>query len=178
MTRTITILLAGLIGLAPAAARAQQPAAAAETRVLSVHGGYVGTAKFTQTPEGVLIEAEISGLTPGEHGLHINEVGSCDPSSGFNTAGRHQGSDLAPHGTMAAGGPHLGDLPNQTVGADGKLRIRLVAPKLTLSDTGPGALLDADEASLVIDEKPDDNRSQPLGASGKRMACALITRAR
>lgn len=180
MNPSFVALMAGLAAVAPASTLAQQPSPAgraADTRVLSITGSYVGTAKFSQTPEGVLIEAQVTGLAPGEHGLHIDDVGSCDPSSYFNSAGRHLGADLAPHGALAAGGPHLGDLPNQTVGPDGKLAIRLVVPKVSLSNSGPGGLLDADESSLVIDEKPDDNRSQPLGTIGLRVACSVITRA-
>lgn len=179
MNRTFVSLTVGLAALAPAATLAQQAPAlrAAETKVLATAGNTIGTAKFTQTPEGVLIEAEVTGLTPGVHGVHIYEVGSCDPSGHFNTAARHLGADLAPHGTAATGGPHLGDLPNQTAGPDGKMSIRVVALRVSLSATGPGGLLDADESSLIIDEKPDDNRSQSPAAGGLRVACALITRA-
>jgi Cu-Zn family superoxide dismutase len=41
---------------------------------------------------------------------------------------------------------------------------------------GNNSLLDADRSSIVIHEGPDDYRSDPAGAAGKRIACGVISR--
>jgi len=171
MIKVITGLCAVAVALVPVAAASQQAARAADTKVLSITGAYIGTAKFTQTPQGVRIELDATGLPPGEHGVAFHEIGSCNPYSAFATAQRHLGADAAPHGQ------HAGDLPNQKVADDGKLRIDLVAPKVSLTDSGPGALLDADESALIVGEKRDDGKTNPDGAMGRPIACALVTRA-
>ena len=61
--------------------------------------------------------------------------------------------------------PHLGDLPNLTVGADGRGSLTLAVP--------PG-LVDEDGAALVIHAAPDDYRTDPSGNSGARIACAAF----
>jgi Cu-Zn family superoxide dismutase len=44
-----------------------------------------------------------------------------------------------------------------------------------LSKDGEETLFDADGASLVLFENPDDYKSDPEGNSGKRVACGTIT---
>ena len=48
-------------------------------------GTAMGTVTLRQGPHGVLIAADLTGLTPGGHGFHIHEVGACTPS--FAAAG-------------------------------------------------------------------------------------------
>jgi Cu-Zn family superoxide dismutase len=47
--------------------------------------------------------------------------------------------------------------------------------KGVMLDTGPNRLLDADGASLVVHERPDDYVTDPAGNSGARIACGVIT---
>jgi Cu-Zn family superoxide dismutase len=42
---------------------------------------------LTQTPSGVLIDVDISGLPLGERGFHFHQTGRCDPADGFKSAG-------------------------------------------------------------------------------------------
>jgi len=51
------------------------------------------------------------------------------------------------------------------------LRSEVLNPEVKLE---PGSLLDADGSALVIHAAPDDYRSQPAGAAGDRIACAVI----
>ena len=39
---------------------------------------------------------------------------------------------------------------------------------------GAPALLDADGSALLIHENPDDYKTQPIGGSGGRVACAVF----
>ena len=79
--KALLLGMALLAGLALPAS-AQQASAS----FVDAQGNEVGTAKLTQTPNGVLIALEVRGLTPGEHASHIHEKGSCDPARKFASA--------------------------------------------------------------------------------------------
>lgn len=130
-----------------------------------------GNAKLTQTPGGVLIAAELTGLPPGEHGFHIHEKGRCDPKDGFKTAGGHFAPAKEPHGYLGKKGHHAGDMPNQFVSEDGKLRAHVHNTAVRLTQK---SLLDKDGAAIMVHAKADDYRSQPSGEAGDRIACAVI----
>src|SRR5205823_14712559 len=36
-----------------------------------------GTGTFTDAADGVQVHAELTGLTPGKHGFHVDEFGEC-----------------------------------------------------------------------------------------------------
>lgn len=56
----------------------------------------------------------------------------------------------------------------------GKLALELFVKDLSLT-RGDAPVLDGDGAALVH-ARPDDYRSDPAGAAGPRIACAVITR--
>ncbi|MDF2232897.1 superoxide dismutase family protein [Albimonas sp. CAU 1670] len=189
-TLSVSLAMAGAMGLALVAdaARAQD----ATAKLLSPEGNPVGVASLYNTPAGVLIELELTEAPEGEHGFHIHAVGKCGPD--FGAAGGHLGSDDAPHGFLAADGPHAGDLPNIHVPQSGTLKITTLAPLAKLADSdgetpvekledsaqslfggrGRTAVLDADGAALMIHQGPDDYATDPAGASGPRIACGVI----
>lgn len=130
-----------------------------------------GTAVLTQTGQGVLIQVELKGLpVTGPVGFHIHEVGECEPSSGFKSAGGHFNPGDAEHGFLASNGPHAGDMPNQYVASDGTLTAEVLNPLVSLTDGNNGIL----ERSLMVHSGPDDYRTQPSGDAGDRIACAVI----
>ena len=57
----------------------------------------------------------------------------------------------------------------------GGLKVQITARDVSL-DGSRGGLLDADGAALVIHEGADDDRSDPAGNAGKRLACGVILR--
>jgi Cu-Zn family superoxide dismutase len=128
-----------------------------------------------QTPHGVLIDADLSSLPPGEHAFHIHQTGRCDAADGFKSAGSHYSPSKREHGFKVEGGPHAGDMPNQFVGADGNLRIHVFNSAVSLTQ-GEGSLVDGGGTALVVHAKADDYRSQPAGDAGDRIACAVIER--
>lgn len=134
-------------------------------------GESVGEAKLTQTPNGVLIQATLSKLPPGEHGFHIHTIGKCEPP--FTSAGDHFNPDMKQHGYLDPKGRHAGDLPNIYVPESGTLKVDMLASQVGLKD-GQNPLLDKDGASLMIHAKPDDYQSQPSGDAGERIACGVI----
>ena len=164
-------LSAHLLTGAAAADQGALPAAKAVFRNLK--GEIVGSAVLTETPNGVLIIADLRGLAPGIHGFHIHAVGACEPP--YKTAGGHFNPDGRKHGYLSAEGMHAGDLPNITAGPDGRAHVEVLAASVTLGD-GPNGLFDADGSSLVIHAASDDYSTDPAGNSGDRIACAPITR--
>jgi len=133
----------------------------------------VGEATLRDTPNGVLISLSLHGLPPGAHGFHVHAVGKCETP--FDSAGGHFNPSTKSHGFENARGPHAGDLPNLIVAADGTVQAEVIAGGVTLQ-TGPGALLDADGAALVVHSGPDDYTTDPAGNSGSRIACAVVQR--
>src|SRR5450755_3736750 len=96
---------------------AQSPAHA---DLMDATGKTVGTATLAAMGGGVHITANLSGLPPGTHALHIHTVGKCE-GPGFTTAGGHFNPEMKKHGLDNENGPHAGDMPNFTVaGKKGK----------------------------------------------------------
>lgn len=139
------------------------------------NGKSIGTATLTETPNGVLISAELTGLPPGVHGFHIHGTGQCDPANGFESAGGHYNPRGAKHGFMVEGGPHAGDMPNQTVEQGGTLKAEVFNSHV-MFDKGEAPLFDQDGSAIVIHATADDYRSQPSGNAGDRLACGVIQR--
>ena len=116
----------------------------------------------------------MSQLPPGMHGFHIHAVGVCTPPD-FKSAGGHLNPTDKHHGRLNPEGPHLGDLPNLTIGANGSADTSFAVPKALLG-SGEGSLFQAEGTALVIHADPDDYRTDPSGNSGDRIACAVVER--
>ncbi|CAN5607102.1 MAG: superoxide dismutase family protein [Actinomycetota bacterium] len=156
-------------------AAAQQSAATAELE--DTDGNPVGTATFTEGPEGVVIDVVVeSGVEPGEHGIHIHETGEIEPD--FEAAGDHFNPTDAEHGFDNPEGPHAGDLENITVSEDGTANYQTVNDRIMLGE-GENSILGGDGTALVIHDMPDDNVTDDdpetgPGMSGDRVAAGVI----
>jgi Cu-Zn family superoxide dismutase len=148
---------------------------AALARLVDDKGQAVGSAVFSQERGGggVRILVEVVGLAPGDHAVHIHEVGRCEPPA-FESAGAHFNPTKAEHGTANPRGPHAGDLPDVTVNTEGKGHMEVTAKRVTLDKKSAASLLDADGSAIVIHERADDKRTNPAGDSGARIACGVI----
>ncbi|MGA9756560.1 MAG: superoxide dismutase family protein [Desulfobaccales bacterium] len=170
------ILAAGLgLALALALGCGQSAPTAAKATLVDNQGQKVGEATLTQTPEGVKIVMQVENLPPGEHAFHIHAKGVC-ATPGFEAAGGHFNPFGKQHGLKNPAGPHAGDLPNITVGADGKAKVEVVANLVTLKDGEKNSLLQPGGTSLVIHAGADDYVSDPAGNAGPRIACGVITK--
>lgn len=146
-----------------------------KTTVINSKGKTLGNVTLTEADNhGVLVTAELKGLTEGWHAFHIHEKGVCTAPD-FKSAGGHFNPEKKAHGFESDHGAHAGDLPNAHVGKDGKLVLQYLAPGVTLKD-GPNSLLDADGSAIVLHEKADDYKSDPAGDAGGRVACGAFTK--
>jgi Cu-Zn family superoxide dismutase len=155
---------------APAPNTMPAPMAQATATIRDLAGATVGTATLTDTYTGVLVTANITGLGLGAHGIHIHEIGKCEPP--FASAGGHFNPEHRQHGFLNPNGSHLGDMPNVDTPAAGRLRFEFLLPGVTLK--GTNALLDGDGASIVMHSGRDDYTTDPSGNSGSRIGCGVI----
>lgn len=130
--------------------------------------GVTGTVTFTQTDEGILIEAHVMGLSPGKHGFHIHEFGDVSADDGTSTGG-HFNPDGVDHAGPDSESRHVGDLGNLEANDGGHAMYNRVDTHIQLH--GVKAIL---SRGIVIHAGEDDLTSQPTGAAGARVAVGVI----
>lgn len=132
-----------------------------------------GIITFTDIDGGTEVFIEVFGLpnyTPatnnnppvGPFGFHIHENGTCEIGNvdePFTAAGSHWNPTNQPHGN------HSGDFP-VLFSNNGYARMCFFTDKFKIPQ-----IIDK---AVIIHENPDDYRSQPAGAAGKRLACGVI----
>jgi len=128
-----------------------------------------GMVSITETADGVLVTAEIAGIAPGMHGLHLHELGDCS-SDDFKSSGGHFNPTDAPHGAPTDEMRHAGDFGNIEIGEDGAGRLELSTAMLTVAD-GPYTVVGR---GVILHEGEDDLESQPTGAAGGRIGCGVV----
>ena len=145
-------------------------------RIIRSDGVDIGKVDIIDGTAGASMHFQVAGLPPGVHGVHIHAVGRCDRPS-FASAGPHWNPTGRQHGHQNPAGFHAGDLGNVTVDAAGRLVADVLAPgaRIRPNSPGPAALIGGpDGASLVIHAAPDNERTDPSGNSGDRIACAVL----
>ena len=152
------------------AAAIPAPAGAA---LKTADGAEAGLVTWSEDGNGVTIKVEVSGLKPGDHGLHLHTVGRCDGTR-FQSAGPHWNPTGNQHGRDNPDGAHLGDLANLNVGADGRGASTFLIGGATLKGA-ENPLIDLDGAALIVHARADDYKTDPSGDSGDRIACAVLT---
>lgn len=143
-----------------------------EVEMYNQSGDMVGTAIFTEHPEGVEIELNVEGLVMGFHGLHVHEYPVCEGPD-FKSAGNHFNPDNKQHGLLHPDGAHVGDLFNVEADENGVVDVKVIVEEATLLK-GKNSLLQNEGTSLIVTEDPDDGMSQPGGASGTRLICGEL----
>lgn len=174
--RTTLVLVSSLAlsGCAMMSGESARPAARAVAELRDVRGQTVGTASLTEERGKVRIVVQARGLAPGKHGIHVHAVGRCE-SPDFTSAGAHFNPVARKHGLETPDGPHAGDLPNLEADQGGNARYDVTTDRITLRE-GRTSLFDGDGSSLVIHAKEDDQKTDPAGESGDRVACGVIVK--
>jgi len=138
-------------------------------------GGSLGTVSFADSPQGLIITPQLSGLTPGQHGFHIHEKGDCGPgmnqgkaAAGFAAGGHYDPAHTKKHRGPISTAGHRGDLPFLVVDSKGDATGAVTAPHLTVEQI---------RGRSIMIHAGGDNYSDtplPLGGGGARIACGVI----
>ncbi|MBX2829128.1 MAG: superoxide dismutase family protein [Flavobacteriaceae bacterium] len=132
----------------------------------------VGTVIFTESEGIVSMAANMTGLTPGTHAIHLHEKADCS-SADAKSSGGHWNPTFADHGAWGAEtGYHKGDIGNFEVGEDGIGKVEFTTNEWCIGcgDDKKDILGKA----VVVHQGEDDLTSQPSGAAGARVSCAGI----
>lgn len=131
-----------------------------------------GEVTFTEKNGKVQMVATLTGLTQGEHAIHIHETADCSSADG-KSAGGHWNPTFKPHGEWgAATGYHRGDIGNFMADAEGNAKVEFSTNEWcidcedeTMNIVGKG---------VIVHQGVDDFTSQPSGDAGARVSCAGI----
>lgn len=137
-------------------------------------GKDVGVVTLVETDEGLRVALTGYRLPPGTHGVHIHAVGQCQPPD-FTSAGAHFNPASKQHGRLNPAGPHAGDLPNLVVAASGEGGFDITTKAMTLAP-GPNSILGDKGTTVIIHAAADDEKTDPTGNSGGRIACGVIAK--
>lgn len=139
-----------------------------------------GTITFTQTKNGLLVEANVTGLKPNsKHGFHVHQWGDIsDQVEGMATGGHYDPTGEAEHGlptvhehgdhTHAMTGGHAGDFGNLETDDQGNATYTKTFENITL--TGMNAVV----GRAIIVHLGEDDGGQPTGNAGARVAQGVI----
>ncbi len=171
LTAIAATALAGCTTTTGAGMAGDKPMRMATASLRTAAGADVGTVTATEMAGGIQIRIDARAMPAGMHGAHVHAIGRCDAPD-FTTAGGHWNPMGKQHGTSNPAGPHAGDAPNLTIGADGSGSVTIMLPAGTMD-----GLLDADGSAFVIHANADDYKTDPSGNSGGRIACGVFTAA-
>jgi Cu-Zn family superoxide dismutase len=131
-----------------------------------------GTVDFVEANGKVAMSATFSGLTPGEHAIHLHEKADCSAADATSTGG-HWNPTSQPHGKWGdQGGYHLGDIGNFTADESGNASLEFETDRWCIGCGDPNR--DILGKAVIVHEGSDDFTSQPSGAAGPRVSCTGI----
>lgn len=173
-----TVSLASLLIAALVAGCAQQARKAGEEEISTtavrgrLQGDPQGEVIFTKDPQGpgVKMLVDITGVSKqGLHAVHIHEKAQC--RGNFKSAGGHFNPNGALHGHPDERDHHTGDLGNFRADASGAIVGAKTFDHLSLD---PSDINYVGNKALIVHAKADDYSTQPTGAAGGRIGCALL----
>jgi superoxide dismutase, Cu-Zn family len=130
-----------------------------------------GTATFKEKNGKVTFVANLTGLNPGVHAIHIHEKSDCSAADG-SSAGGHWNPTFKKHGKWGVGEYHRGDIGNFVADANGNGTITMTTDEWCIGceDATKNIL----GKGLIVHQGADDFVSQPSGNAGARVACSAI----
>ncbi|WP_373074768.1 superoxide dismutase family protein [Zeaxanthinibacter enoshimensis] len=131
-----------------------------------------GDVSFREEDGKVMMTANLSGLSEGEHAIHIHENADCSAADG-TSAGGHWNPTAEPHGKWGAEeGFHRGDIGNFTADAEGNATVEFSTDMWCLGCEDDTKNLMG--KAVIVHQGADDFTSQPSGAAGARVSCTGI----
>jgi Cu-Zn family superoxide dismutase len=196
MAMILAVVLAtaftGLMAATAGAQRERPPRGSAVVELRGANGAAIGTIVLAPQRRGVLVSANVRGLTPGYHGFHVHAIGRCDRAAvdatgrpaPFASAGPHFNPERVDHGL------HRGDFPPLLVSRAGTATAAFVTDRFTVRQ-----LIDVDGSAAIIHANRDNSANIPdryvgpegagpdfatreTGDSGDRVACGVVPRPR
>jgi superoxide dismutase, Cu-Zn family len=129
-----------------------------------------GSVRFYEHGDGpVTVIADLTGLTPGEHGFHIHEKGDLSAPD-LASVGGHFNPEGHAHGGPDSSEHHAGDLGNITADNSGHARLKATLHDVTIDGSHNPII----GRSVVVHAGTDDLKSQPAGNSGKKIGAGII----
>ncbi len=133
-----------------------------------------GEVVFTEENGGVKMTATFSGLSEGEHAIHIHEKADCSSADGKSTGG-HWNPTNEPHGNWgAAEGYHKGDIGNMTADTEGNATLEFSTDQWCIGCDDENKNIVG--KAVIVHQGVDDLTSQPSGNAGARVSCTGIIR--
>jgi Cu-Zn family superoxide dismutase len=130
-----------------------------------------GSITLKQTGNLVAMNAQLTGLAPGSHAIHIHENGDCSSDDG-KSAGGHWNPTSEDHGKWGNEMHHSGDIGNMEADDQGNATIEFSTNKWCMGCDDDNK--DIMGKSFIVHATADDFTSQPSGAAGERVACGVI----
>lgn len=131
-----------------------------------------GTVVFTESDGIVSMAANLTGLSEGEHAIHLHEKSDCTSADGKSTGG-HWNPTLKPHGKWGAKkGFHKGDIGNFKADTNGNGNITFATNEWCIGCGNDKK--DILGKAVIVHQGTDDFTSQPSGAAGSRVSCGAV----
>lgn len=131
-----------------------------------------GKVNFIEENGIVTMYAEIEGLTPGTHAIHIHEFSDCSAADATSTGG-HWNPTFEKHGKWGdAEGYHRGDIGNFEVADNGIGSIQFESDQWCIGCEDETK--DILGKAVIVHAGADDFVTQPTGDAGGRVSCGGI----
>lgn len=131
-----------------------------------------GEVTFTQEGNTVKMMATFSGLSQGEHAIHLHEKADCSSDDGKSSGG-HWNPTHEPHGKWGASeGFHKGDIGNFLADANGNATVEFSTDQWCIGCDDEN--MNIVGKAVIVHQGVDDFTSQPSGDAGARISCTGI----
>lgn len=131
-----------------------------------------GEVSFSEENGTVTMTGTFTGLSEGEHAIHIHQTADCSSDDGKSTGG-HWNPTNEPHGKWGAKeGYHKGDIGNMMADSDGNALIELSTDQWCIGCDDENKNIVG--KAIIVHQGVDDFTSQPSGAAGARVSCTGI----
>ncbi|MGA7158345.1 MAG: superoxide dismutase family protein [Acidobacteriaceae bacterium] len=168
------LIAVGLVGTALGQVGTREIPKEVKVRLVNSAGQPAGTATFKTVKKGVKVKVELENVRFGEHALIIHENPVCDAPD-FEGAGGHFNPSGKEHGFLNPKGHHNGDFPaGISVGEEHTGEATFVLTAVSLDPAAADSLFLHGGTSIVVHTRADDQKSDPYGDTGNRIACGVI----